>query len=85
MHFAVQRQLESIDVNALVEGIKGRIRKIDKLRSQIQTEEKELDSNRRALKELSGKIADIENSEIREKKMAKIAEVFPDLKEGEFI
>ena len=85
MHFAVQRQLESIDVDALMEGIKGRIRKIDKLRSRIQTEEKELDSNRRALKELSGKIADIENSEIREQKMAKIAEVFPDLEEGGFI
>lgn len=61
------------------------MRKINKLRSQIQTEEKELDSNRRDLKELSGKIADIENSEIRERKMAKIAEAFPDLKEGEFI
>ena len=68
-----------------MEGIKGRIRKINKLRSQIQTEKKELDSNRRALKELSGKIADIENGEIRERRMAKIAEAFPDLKEGEFI
>ena len=68
-----------------MEGIKGRIRKINKLRSQIQTEEKELDSNRRDLKELSHKISDLENSEIRERKMAKIAEAFPDLKEGEFI
>ena len=85
IHFAVQRQLESIDVDALVEGIKGRIRKIDKLRSQIQTEEKELDLNRRALKELSRKIADIENSEIREQKMAKIAEAFPDLEESDVI
>ena len=81
----MQRQLESIDVDALVEGIKGCIRKIDKLRSQIQTEEKELDSNRRDLKQLSHKIADIENSDITEQKMAKIAEDFPDLEEGEFI
>lgn len=74
-----------MDVDALVERIKGRIRKIDKLRSQIQTEEKELDLNRRALKELSRKVADIENSEIREQKMAKIAKAFPDLEEGDVI
>ena len=74
-----------MDVDTLVERIKGRIRKIDKLRSQIQTEEKELDLNRRALKELSRKIADIENSEIREQKIAKLAEAFPDLEEGNVI
>lgn len=80
-----EEERERATVDALVEGIKGRIRKIDKLRSQIQTEEKKLDLNRRALKELSRNIADIENSEIREQKMAKIAEVFPDLEEGDVI
>ena len=82
-YFAIQRQLEDIDVDPLVGRVKRRIQKLEKLCLQIQREEKELDLDRTALKRLSCKISDIVNRQIREEKMAKIAEVVPELEEGD--